>query len=82
MSRPDRRDQTDSAADQEQPADEDGEGKRRDQRHQDRDDAEDDKDDTFDQKQHPMLMDRTRNRTPMRCASLGWFIVMAGSRKL
>ena len=81
VSRPDRRDQSDNAADQEQPADEDGEGERRDQRHQDRDNAEDDEDDTFDQKQHPMLMDRARDRTAHRsCVGLVVrFIVMAGS---
>jgi len=77
MSRPDRRDQTDNAADQEQPADEDGEGERRDQRHQDRGDAEDDEDDALDQKQHPMLMDRARDPTA-HALRVAWLVYRHG----
>ena len=56
----------DDAADQEQPAQENGDGDGGDERDHDRQDAEHDEDDSLDQEQDPMLANRLRERALQR----------------
>jgi len=64
IAHPERRDQPDHAADQEQPSDQKRERQRRDHRHNDGCDAQNEKNDAFNQKQHPVLMNGVNNRAP------------------
>ena len=62
MARPERHHQTDNAADEEQPADEDCNREGGDWRDHDCHETQDHEDDAFDQKQDPMIVDRFFDR--------------------